>query len=81
VGKVIVGDQAVVDVGFAVAQARLMNLMRGSLLLDAAREAYGEGISGLVRVGPLGLAPGLSKLVEVQFRDLVQRGNTAALTL
>jgi hypothetical protein len=80
-GKVIVGEQAVLDVGFAVARARLMNLVHGSLLLDAAREAYGEGITGPVRVGPLGFAPGLSKLVEVQFRDLVQRGGSAVLTL
>jgi hypothetical protein len=76
-----VGDQERLEVGFAAAQARLTNLVRGNWLLSASREAYDEGITGLARVGPLGARPGLSRLVEVQFRGLVQRGNTAVLTL
>jgi hypothetical protein len=77
----IIGDQVRLEVGFAAAQARLVNLVHGNWLLSVSREAYDEGITGLARVGPLGGVPGLSKLVEVQFRDLVQRGDTAVLTL
>jgi hypothetical protein len=35
----------------------------------------------LLRVGPLGSVRGLSRLVEVQFRDLVGREDSAVLTL
>jgi hypothetical protein len=76
----IVSDSARLEVGFAVAQARLANLAHESTLLTASRHAYGEGMTA-VRVGPVGAAPGLSKLVEVRCRDLVTRGDTAVLTL
>jgi hypothetical protein len=78
---VFVGDQARVEAGFAAAQARLASLLRGSWLLGACREAYDEGITGLTTVGPPGAGPGLSRLAEVQFHDLVRRGDTAVLQL
>jgi hypothetical protein len=77
----IVGDRARVETSFATAQARLADLARGGLLPGAAQDAYAEGITYLVRVGPLGSAPGLSKVIEVQYRDLIQRADTAVLTL
>jgi hypothetical protein len=43
--------------------------------------AYGDGLTGLVRVGPLGTAPGMSKLVEVHFLEVVTRGESAVLAL
>jgi hypothetical protein len=76
----IVSDSVRLDVGFDVARVRLADLIHESTLLTASRDAYGEG-QAVVRVGPVGDAPGLSKLVEVQFRDLVARGDSAMLTL
>jgi len=43
--------------------------------------AYGDGLTGLARVGPLGNVPGMSKLVEVHFLDVVARGESAVLAL
>ena len=68
-------------VSFAAARARLVNLTRGGSLMSASKDAYGEGITGLLRVGPLGSAPGMSRLVTVHFQDLVTRGQTAVLPL
>ena len=75
------GDEVRLEVSFNVAQARLANLARGSSLASASGQSYDEGITHLTRVGPLGAAPGISKLVEVQYRDLVTHGDSAVLTL
>ncbi len=69
------------DIPFSAAQARLSNLIGGSLLVEASQGAYGEGISGLTRVGPAGPMPGLSRLVHARFGDLVIRGDAATLKL
>jgi len=80
-GEMFAGDEVRLEVGFNAAQARLANLIRGGSLVSASQHAYGEGITGLVRVGPLGGAPGISRTVEVQFRELVTRGDTTVLAL
>jgi hypothetical protein len=46
-----------------------------------SQEAYGDGVTGLARVGPLGAAPGVSKLVEMHFLDVAVRGESAVLPL
>ena len=43
--------------------------------------AYGDGLTGLVRAGPLGAVPGVSKLVEVHFLEVATRGESAVLAL
>ena len=43
-----VGDEVLLDVSFTAARARLVNLLRGGLLLSASEDAYGQGITGLV---------------------------------
>lgn len=68
-------------VGFTVARARLVSLARGDALLMVSRDAYTDGFTGLLRVGPLGTVPGASRLVRVQFVNLTQAGNTAGLGL
>jgi hypothetical protein len=78
--QMIVSDSVRIDVGFDVARARLARLTQESTLLAASRHAYGQG-QAVVRVGPMGNAPVLSKLVEVRFRDLVTHGDAAVLTL
>lgn len=68
-----VGDEVVLDVSFAVARARLANLAQGGWLLSASDDAYGTGITGVLRVGTLGV----SKVVRVQARDLAEREGSA----
>ncbi len=76
-----IGDEVVLHVSFTAAKARLANLARGGSLVSASADAYDEGITGLVRVGPLSSAPGMSTLVEVHFLDLVSREDSALLAL
>jgi len=80
-GGVFVGDEVLLDVSFVAARARLANLTRGGSLLSVSEGAYGEGIAGLARVGPLGSAPGISRLVEVHARDLAETSDSARLAL
>jgi len=78
---VFVGHQVLVNVGFGVARVRLANLVHDGLLVIASHDAYDRAVIGLARVGPLGPVPGLSKLVQVQARDLVIGEGSAVLTL
>jgi len=68
--RVFLGAEIRLDVGFNAAQARLANLARGGLLRRASDDAYDELGTGLARVGPLGAAPGMSRLVAVRFSDM-----------
>ena len=76
-----VGHEVLLDVGFDVAQPRLAQLASGGVLDSASEGAYGDGLASLLRIGPLGDKRGLSKLVRVQFRDLVTHQDSAVLTL
>jgi hypothetical protein len=51
------------------------------LLTPVSEGAYGDGLTGLARVGPLGEVQGVSKLVEVHVLDMVTRGESAVLAL
>ena len=64
------GAKVRLGLGFNAAEARLANLARGGLLRRASDDAYRDLESGLARVGPLGAAPGMSKLVAVRFSDI-----------
>jgi len=72
-----VGDEVMLDVSFAVAQARLTDLARNELLRSASEDAYGAGITGLARVGALGIY----KVVRVQVRELAQKDGQAGLAI
>jgi hypothetical protein len=76
-----VAEEERLDVGFGAAQARLANLLHGDALITSSADSYEQGITGLARVGPLGSAPGVSKLVEVQFGELAIRADSARLPL
>ena len=76
-----VAGEVLVDLSFPAAAARLANLARGGPLTRVSQGAYGDGLTGLARVGPLGAAPGVSKLVEVHFLDVATRGESAVLAL
>jgi hypothetical protein len=73
--------EMLVDLRFPAAEARLAELARGGLLTRLSDAACSDGLTGLVRVSPLGAAPGLSKLVEVRLLDPVNRGDSALLAL
>ncbi|MGA8455799.1 MAG: hypothetical protein WB800_10375 [Streptosporangiaceae bacterium] len=72
-----VGDEVVLDVSFAVARAKLTDLMGNDLLRSASEDAYGAGMTGLTRVGALGLY----KVVRVHARQLAETGGHAGLAL
>jgi len=76
-----VSAEALVDLSFPAAAAGLADLARAGLLAGVSRGAYGDGLTGLARVGPLGAVPGMSKLVQVQALDVVTRGESAVLAL
>ena len=63
----------VLDMSLSVAQARLLDLVRSDGLNAPSRHVYEDGLVQLVRVGPLGGTPWLSKLVRVRFLDPVYR--------
>ncbi len=65
-----IGAEVRLDIGFNAAQVRLANLARAGLLRRASDDAYRELGTGLARVGPLGAAPGMSRLVKVRFSDM-----------
>lgn len=77
----IVGYEVLVSLSFGAAQARLADLARGGELDGASEGAYGDGIGTLLHVGPVGAVPGVSKLVQVRFRELVVHKDSAVLTL
>lgn len=76
-----VGDDVLLNVGFAAAQARFAELCRGGALLAASKDAYGGGITDLARVGPVGPVEGLSRLVGVHVRDLAISDDCARAAL
>jgi hypothetical protein len=76
-----VDDEVPLKIGFEAGRAGLANLARGDGLASASENAYNEGVTELIRVGPLGSGPGMSKLVQVRFRDLTERDGYAGLAV
>jgi hypothetical protein len=81
-----VREELLVPAEFAVARDRLAALAHSGSLLTAAQAASdgagtGDGSTGLARVGPLGPVRGLSRVVEVQFGEMVAHGESAQLAL
>jgi hypothetical protein len=70
---VFVGDEVLLDVGFAAARARLVNLARGGLLRGASEDAYGFVI--------VGGAAGRAGLARVRVRELAERDDSAGLAI
>src|SRR5271154_2826643 len=80
-GGIFVGSEVILDVNFGVACGRLAALAHDGWLGDASGAAYREWSTSLARGGPLDSVPGMSRLVEVRFRDLITHGESAALAL
>jgi hypothetical protein len=72
-----VGDEVQLEVSFGVARDRLRQLAEGGALTGTSEEAYDHGTIGLERVG----APGLSKLVRVQVRELAPTDHSVGLAI
>src|SRR5262249_54876856 len=62
--SVFTGDEVELALEFPAAVSRLALLLRGDWLDSVSQDAYAEGLTGQVRVGPLGGVPGVSKRVE-----------------
>jgi hypothetical protein len=66
---VFFAEQVRVGLPLDTAAVRLANLTRGGCLAGASQRAYRDGTEAMLRVGPLGGAPALAKLVRVRFLD------------
>ncbi len=73
--------EVTVDASYEVSSARLVHLINRGALLDVSEAAYRGGLQGLVRVGPFGGTPGVSKLVRVRALDPIRRGVTLTVPL
>ena len=74
-------QEVVLDLDYPAARARLALLMRGDWLDSVSQNAYADGLSGQVRVGPFGPVPGMSKLVEVRLLEPVPHDDAVVLPL
>jgi hypothetical protein len=72
-------DQRVLAVSIGAARARLANLVDGGWLGGASEAAYQDGIEHLLRVGPFGDLPGVSRRVRVQVLDPVSRDHSVTM--
>jgi hypothetical protein len=76
-----IADQITLETGFPAACARLGTLAGGALMLGASRDAYGEGITGLLRAGPVRYLPGTWGLAGVRLGELEVQDDSARLPL
>jgi hypothetical protein len=72
-----VGDEVLLEVGFAAARDRLAQLAGSGVLVSASQDAYRDEVARVVRVG----AGGLSKLVRVQVRELARTGTSTGFAI
>jgi len=74
-----VADRVLLDASFRAARARLEIAAGDGMLLWASEVAYGEGITGLVKLA--GPAAGLTRLAGVRLGDLAQTYSCAHIQL
>jgi hypothetical protein len=77
---VFIADQALLGVSFSTAHARLAEWTRNGSLVTASRDAYDDGIAGLVQP-EAPHSPVEVSLAEVRLRDLLLREGYALLAL
>lgn len=78
---VFVRAEIMINAAFDAARTGLATVVRGGWLTEESEGAYESGLVGFTRVGPLGDLPGMTKLVQVQVREVQTRGESAVLTL
>ncbi len=69
------------NVSFPIACTRLGSLVQDGWLGAASEEAYHDGFTTVIRVGPFGDWPAASKRVRVRFLDPVSRGATMTVAV
>lgn len=74
-------DERVLPVSFDAAASRLAAVVRGGFLRKVSGSVYQGGMEYLLRVGPLGTAPGVSRLVHVRFTEPASRAGTMTVGL
>jgi hypothetical protein len=74
-GKMFVAHDVVLDVGFATARPRLLELIGGSGLTGVSRAAYDDGLETILRAVPFGAVPPGSRLISVRFLAPSERNN------
>jgi hypothetical protein len=80
-GWVFIEGEVPLAVSFDDARRRLARLALSGTLASASEDAYGQGVTELVRVGPRGAGPAMSKLVEVRFQNLLENDDHAGLAV
>ncbi len=76
-----IASRYIISLPAATARARLANLVTGGGLHRASHTAYSSGLDALIRVGPLGDAPLVSKLVAVRFLEPIEREGVTTVGL
>lgn len=76
-----VSDERLLPVDFDAAAPRLARIACGSFLREVSRNVYQGGMEYLLRVGPLGATPGVSRLVRVRFNEPARRDGTMTVGL
>jgi len=74
-------QELIVDAGFAAARARLAQMVADGGLAGVSRDAYEGALTRLIRVGPFGDAPGISKQVQVRLIGPMRRDATTTVWL
>lgn len=74
-------DSREVPVSFAMAASRLQELARGRLLDGVSEHVYRGGVEYLMRVGPAGAVPGVSRLVRVRFAEPMHHDGAMSVAL
>lgn len=75
------GDEIELSLDFPAAMSRLALLQRGDWLDRVSQDAYADGITGQVRVGPLGGGRGVSKRVAVSLLEPVRHDDMVVMPL
>lgn len=65
----LVSQEQTLTVSFAVAASRLARLAGAGWLREVSETVYQGGVEYLMRVGPTGPTPGVSRLVRVRFTE------------
>lgn len=71
-----IAQELTIGIGCRAAQARFTNLIGGPWLAEASAAAYGEGVTGLLRVGPIRPA---AKLVRATIIEPIYRADTMSV--
>ncbi len=76
-----VAHDLLIDIPERTAADRLGRLACCGRVAASAANAYQEGLDTVIRVGPFGDIPGVSKLVRVRFLDMTQHEGEATLVV